>query len=300
MKYIGELLKGVIIGVANILPGISGGVLAITMGVYDQIIHAVNRLFKEPVKSIRLLLPYGIGAFAGIIFLSLVFEYLFHTYPLQTKLSFLGLIGGGLPALGRKAFTGKYNDLWKGLVTAGVTCGFVIVITWAAESVIASGGNGEGFIMASGAQYLSSGRYWVVTLFAVGLLAAATMIVPGVSGSMIMMMLGFYEPVLQTNNACIRAAGALDFNGLIQNGMVLLPYFLGMLTGILLFARVVEGLLNRYEHQMYRVIIGLVISSPFVILWDVPWKDVEIYELLGGIALALLGYVAADLLGGEG
>ncbi len=61
MEYIGELLKGVVIGIANILPGISGGMLAISMGVYDTIIHAVNRLFKEPVESIRTLFPYGLG-----------------------------------------------------------------------------------------------------------------------------------------------------------------------------------------------------------------------------------------------
>lgn len=88
MEYLNELFKGVVIGVANILPGISGGMLAITMGVYDKIIHAVNRLFKEPVKSIRVLFPYGIGAMVGIVFLSLAFEYLFHTYPLQTKMAF--------------------------------------------------------------------------------------------------------------------------------------------------------------------------------------------------------------------
>ena len=67
MEYIGELLKGVVIGIANILPGISGGMLAISMGVYDTIIHAVNRLFKEPVESIKTLFPYGLGAVAGII-----------------------------------------------------------------------------------------------------------------------------------------------------------------------------------------------------------------------------------------
>ena len=58
MEYIGELLKGVVIGIANILPGISGGMLAISMGVYDTIIHAVNRLFMEPVESIKTLFPY--------------------------------------------------------------------------------------------------------------------------------------------------------------------------------------------------------------------------------------------------
>ena len=300
MKYISELLKGVIIGVANILPGISGGMLAITMGVYDKIIHAVNRIFKEPVKSLRILLPYGIGAVAGIIFLSLVFEYLFHTYPLQTKLSFLGLIAGGLPALFRKSFSKEQTDRKKGILTTVTTCVLVVLITFVAETAIASGKSGGTMDLATGAAYLSSGRFWFITLFFIGLVAAATMIVPGVSGSMIMMMLGFYEPILQANNACIRALSVMDFSTLLFNVVVLAPYFAGMAVGVFLFARAVEKLLTRHECQMYRIVIGLVLSSPFVILWDVPWKSVALYELMGGIALALLGYVAADLLGGEG
>lgn len=300
MEYISELLKGVIIGVANILPGISGGMLAITMGVYDKIIHAVTRLFREPLKSIRVLLPYGIGAVAGIIFLSLAFEYLFHTYPLQTKMAFLGLIGGGLPSLFKKSFSRDRPDWKKGILTACLTCGIVILITVIAETVIVSGHSGEGMNMASGAAYLSSGRFWVFTLFMVGLLAAATMVIPGVSGSMIMMMIGFYEPILQTNNACIRAISVLDFPGLLVNGMVLTPYLAGLFVGVFLFAKVVEKLLTCHERQMYQVIIGLVCSSPFVILWDVPWESVQLYQLMGGISLALLGYVLADMLGGEG
>lgn len=300
MEYISELLKGVIIGVANILPGISGGMLAITMGVYDKIIHAVTQLFREPLKSLRVLLPYGVGAVAGIIFLSLAFEYLFHTYPLQTKMAFLGLIGGGLPSLFQKSFTKDRTDRKKGILTAALTCCAVILITFIAETTITSGHSGEGMNMASGAAYLSSGKLWVFTLFMVGLLAAATMVVPGVSGSMIMMMIGYYEPILQTNNACIRAISSFDLQSLWINGLVLAPYVTGLLIGVFLFAKVVERLLTRHERQMYRVIIGLVFSSPFVILWDMQWGEVKLYELLGGIALALLGYVAADLLGGEG
>lgn len=300
MKYISELLKGVIIGVANILPGISGGMLAITMGVYDKIIHAVTRLFREPFKSIRILLPYGLGAVAGIVFLSLAFEYLFHTYPLQTKMAFLGLIGGGLPVLFKKSSPKDEADKKNGILTSAVTCFIVLAITFAAEMTISLGHNGEGMDMASGAAYLSSGRYWMFPLFLVGLLAAATMVVPGVSGSMIMMMIGYYEPILQTNNACIRAASSFDFPLLAANGLVLLPYFAGLIMGVFLFAKVVERLLSRHERQMYRVIIGLVFSSPFVILWDVAWESVRLYQLMGGISLALLGYVLAGMLGGEG
>lgn len=300
MKYISEFLKGVIIGVANILPGISGGMLAITMGVYDRIIHAVNRLFKEPVRSIRILFPYGIGAVAGIILLSLVFEYFFHTYPLQTKLSFLGLIAGGLPTLFQKSFSKNRSEVKKGMATAAFTCAAVLVITFLAESVISSSHNGEGLDMASGAAYLISKKHWIFDLFLIGLISAATMVIPGVSGSMILMMLGYYEPILLTNNACIRASSAFDIQGLIWNGIIILPYYTGMLLGIFLFAKVVEKLLNHHERQMYCVIVGLVFSSPFVILWDIPWKEVELYEVLGGTALALLGYVAAEALGGEG
>lgn len=300
MKYISELLKGVIIGVANILPGISGGMLAITMGVYDKIIHAVNRIFKEPVKSIRILFPYGVGAVAGIVFLSLVFEYLFHTYPVQTKLSFLGLIGGGLPTLFRKSFTREHLDKMQGIFTAAITCGVVILITFVAETIIASGKSGGEVNMATGAYYLSSGRFWILVLFLIGIVAAATMVVPGVSGSMIMMMLGFYEPILQANNACIRAIGSMDFESLFFNVMVLAPYFTGMVVGVFLFAKGVEKLLNTHECLMYRIVIGLVFSSPFVIFWGFSWDTVKLYELMGGISLALLGYVIADLLGGEG
>lgn len=300
MEYLGELLKGLVIGVANILPGISGGMLAITMGVYDKIIHAVTSLFKEPVKSIRILFPYGLGAAAGIIFLSLAFEYLFHTYPLQTKLAFLGLIGGGLPSLFQKAAFEKGKDRRKGFLTVCLTCGLVILITVIGEHIIASGHQGEGMNMASGPAYLTSRRVWVLFMFFIGMTAAATMVVPGVSGSMIMMMIGVYEPLLQTNNACIRAIVALDFAALLQNGLVLLPYFGGMTVGVFLFAGAVERLLRTSERQMYRIIIGLVLSSPFVILWDVPWKSLRLYEILGGIALALLGYAAAEGLGGEG
>ena len=292
MEYIGELLKGVVIGIANILPGISGGMLAISMGVYDTIIHAVNRLFKEPVESIKTLFPYGLGAVAGIISLSLVFEYLFGTFPLQTKLAFIGLIGGGLPALFEntkaKAEPGEKR---LGAVTICITAAVVIFITVAGGLSLASGSRAGGEAVKTGAAYLSSGRFWIISMFFVGILAAGTMVVPGVSGSMIMMM---------TTNGCIRAAAAFDFPALLSDGLVLLPYFTGLGLGIFLFAKIVEHLLVNHERQMYRVIIGLVFSSPVVILWDVAWKQIELYQLLGGISLCLLGYVAAVRCGGEG
>lgn len=293
MDYLNELFKGVVIGVANILPGISGGMLAITMGVYDKIIHAVNRLFKEPVKSIRVLFPYGVGAMVGIVFLSLAFEYLFHTYPLQTKMAFLGLIAGGLPSLFSRAGGADGADRNKGFMISALTAAFVICFTVFCTMSLASG-------RAGGEMVLGTGRLWILTMVLIGILAAGTMVVPGVSGSMIMMMLGVYEPLLRLNNSCIRAAFSLDFFSLLSGGLVLAPYFLGLAGGIFVFARIIEHLLSSHEKRMYQIIIGLVFSSPVVILWNTPWKEIEVYEILFGLALGLLGFVLADWLGGEG
>lgn len=91
-------IAGIIIGIANIIPGVSGGTMAVSMGIYDKLIHAVTHLFKEFKKSCLFLLPVLIGAAAAIVILSRVIEFLFDHYPLQTNLLFIGLIVGGLPA----------------------------------------------------------------------------------------------------------------------------------------------------------------------------------------------------------
>lgn len=300
MRYIVELLRGLVIGIANILPGISGGMLAISMGVYDKIIHAVTQLFKEPKKSIAILFPYAVGAVAGIIGLSMVFEYLFGTFPLQTKMAFIGLIAGGLPALFTRTETYSRKEKRKGIMTTCMTCAVVIVITVIGISATGNEGQKEALTRLTGPEYLTAGRFWVVSMFLVGILAAGTMVVPGVSGSMIMMMIGVYEPILKTTNGCIRAAAAFDPAALWHYGLVLIPYYVGMAFGVFLFAGVVEHLLVKHERLMYCGIIGLVFSSPFVILWDVAWKQLETYEIFGGISLCLLGYVVAVQFGGEG
>lgn len=103
MDYLSEIIKGVLIGTANILPGVSGGTLAISMGVYERILHALTHLHKETKKSLTVLFPYILGIIGGIVGLSFTMEYLFDTWPLETNLAFLGLIFGGLPGVLRRA-----------------------------------------------------------------------------------------------------------------------------------------------------------------------------------------------------
>ena len=99
MEFLKQVLKGVVIGVANIIPGVSGGTMMVSMGIYDLLIHSITHLFKQFGKSIRTLLPYFIGMAIGIVALASLLKQLFAVYPLPTYTCFIGLILGGLGPL---------------------------------------------------------------------------------------------------------------------------------------------------------------------------------------------------------
>ena len=99
MNQILDILRGIVIGIANIIPGVSGGTMAVSMGIYDKLIGAVTGLFRHFKDSIRLLLPLGIGMAIGIVGFGFLLKYLLANYVLATCLTFVGLILGGLPVL---------------------------------------------------------------------------------------------------------------------------------------------------------------------------------------------------------
>ena len=96
-----SVLKGMVIGIANIVPGVSGGTMMVSMGIYDKLIHCITHLFSEFKKSVLFLLPIAVGMVAAIAASSFGLTYLFEHFPIQTNLLFVGLILGGLPAIGR-------------------------------------------------------------------------------------------------------------------------------------------------------------------------------------------------------
>ena len=110
MGFFKDILRGVMIGVANIIPGVSGGTMMVSMGIYDKIIGAVNNIFKEWKQSLKTLLPYAIGMLLGIAGLSFCITYFFEHFPLQTAFLFIGLIFGGLPVILKKV-KGKKLDI---------------------------------------------------------------------------------------------------------------------------------------------------------------------------------------------
>ena len=279
-----NILKGMVIGIANIIPGVSGGTMMVSMNIYDKLIHCITHLFSEFKKSVGFLLSIAVGMGIAIIASSFFLEELFAKVPIQTNMGFIGLILGGLPAICKnvKGNKVKVGHILAGLVFFGVVVG------------LAAMGETEG-----NAADLTFNFVNVIKLFAVGLVAAGTMVIPGVSGSMMLMLMGYYQPILSTITDFISALVALDMDGILQGLGVVVPAGIGVLAGIFLIAKLIELIFSKFPLYAYWAIIGLIIASPVaIILMNMTvFATINIVSALTGLVALGAGFVVAMKLG---
>ena len=277
-----NIIKGAIIGIANIIPGVSGGTMAVSMGIYDQLIHCITHLFSELKKNLKFLIPIFIGAGIGLVGLSFVIEYLFDVAPFETNLLFIGLIIGGLPAM------------WKRVKGNAIKVPHVIafVLFFALVVGLAAFGNAEGADVV-----LEPGFSNGIMMFIVGVIAAATMIIPGVSGSMILLLMGYYNPIVSEINNFIRALVALDFAALWRGVLIFVPFGLGVVAGIFGIAKIIEIVFQKFPLLAYWAIIGLIVSSPFAIMLLSNFGTITVIRVLIGIVALAAGTFTAYKLG---
>lgn len=279
-----NILKGMVIGIANIIPGVSGGTMMVSMNIYDKLIHCITHLFSEFKKSVGFLLSIAIGMGIAIIASSFFLEELFAKVPIQTNMAFIGLILGGLPAIGKNV---KGNKVKVGHIVAGLIF-FVVVVGLAAL------GETEGNAADMTFNFIN-----VIKLFVVGLIAAGTMVVPGVSGSMMLMLMGYYQPILSTVTDFISALVALDMDGILKGFGVLVPAGIGILAGIFLIAKLIEIIFSKFPLYAYWAIIGLIIASPvaIVLMNMTAFAAINVVSALTGLVALGVGFVIAMKLG---
>ncbi|MCI8857980.1 MAG: DUF368 domain-containing protein [Lachnospiraceae bacterium] len=278
------ILKGVVMGVANIIPGVSGGTMAVSMGVYDKMIHAATHLFSEFKKSMKILIPIVIGMLLGIVVLARIIEYMFAKVPFQTNLLFIGLIIGGLPAIGKKVKgkTIRVGHILAFLLFFGLVAGLALL------------GEQEG-----AAADLSFNLVNIVKLFGVGIVASATMVIPGVSGSMMLMLMGYYNPVLSEINNFIDNLIHFNMPGILEGCKVLVPFGIGVVIGIFAIAKIIEVIFDRFPEYAYWAIIGLIVASPVAILVMNSFGAITIFTIISGIVALVVGVIIALNLGEE-
>ncbi len=268
MKNIILMIKGVVIALANIIPGVSGGTLMITLGVYEQIIDIISHPFKNLKNNWKFILFIGIGVVAGVLGFSKLISYCLDKFPLATPLFFIGLIIGGIPLLFRK---GKVKDNIKvsNIIILLITFGIVLLFTFlnSGDSVVTITMNFKG----------------IVLLFLVGMVAASSMIIPGISGSFMLMLLGYYKPIIDT------ISNLTKFNNLWDNLKILIPFGIGVVVGIVLVAKLIEYLLKKFEIKTYFGVIGFVLASIIAIIVPLFKVSFNFIELIIGLILMVLG-----------
>lgn len=277
-----NILKGIVVGLANVIPGVSGGTMMVSMGIYDKLIHCITHLFSEFKKSFKFLLPIFIGIGIAVVVVPFGIEYLFQKFPLQTNLAFIGLILGGLPAVWGKV---KGSSIKVGHIIAGL-------LFFALVAGLAAMGETEGKSADLSLDFIS-----IIKLFGVGIVASATMVIPGVSGSMMLLLIGYYHPILETITNFISAVFAFDMDGILQGIGILAPFGVGVVLGIFAIAKLIEIIFQKFPLYAYWAIIGLIISSPVAILLVSEMGTITIVSVITSVITFGIGFFAATKLG---
>lgn len=272
MNWFLDVLRGMVIGLANVIPGVSGGTMMVSMGIYDKLIWSINHLLKEFRKSITTLLPYLVGMVAAIVLGAVGLKVAFARFPLPTNTLFIGLILGSLPFILKEMKGEKIG--WQGALVFALF--FALVV-------------GLKIVEKENSTEIQLSVWEIVKLFLLGTVASATMVIPGVSGSMILKTLGYYEPIVTgAIPALLKGLTGGNWAAVGHNVGILLPFGLGVVFGIFAIAKLIEFLMKKWKGRTYCGILGMVAASPVVIL-----MDGSIYEgfnlWIGVAAVATLG-----------
>lgn len=267
MKKLLLIAKGFVIGLANIIPGVSGGTLALILGIYEKLLNAISSIFKKFKENFVFLLLVGIGLVAAVLLGSIGIEAALENYKIATTLFFIGLIVGGMPILFKKV-KGKIN--YKNIIVFVIVFAIMMVVT---------------FVSGTAVKIETPTFFDYIKMFVMGVIASGTMVIPGVSGSMVLMSLGYYDLVI----GCV--ASITDFTLLAYNMQILIPFGIGVVVGIVFIAKIILILLNKFEVQTYFAIFGFIIAS-FVGMIYLNIKTFDLIQFIVGFILMIAGAFA--------
>ena len=272
---------GIILGVANIIPGVSGGTLAVVFNIYDRIIGLISLNIKKIFSEWKFILPIGLGMVSGIIGFSKVITFLFENYPMQTNLFFVGIIAGSIPLVLRKINSSIQETQVKKNKKPYVSTVISFLVALAIMIVMAFFKD----ISGSSIIYTELSVKLFFTLMISGAVGAVAMIIPGISGSFLMLALGTYATII----------GSLsDFNI-----PLMIPTAIGILLGLLCGAYLVRTLMEKVPAQTYGSILGLVVGSIFTVFPFVLFASClqnltgSIITLITGILSCAVGFIIA-------
>ena len=234
MNFIKSVFQGILIGAGGILPGISSGVLCVIFGIYESLLNSVLNFFKNIKENFKYLFPIGLGIIIGIVLFGNILKFLFFAYPLQIKFIFIGLILGSIPALFKECSKkAKFKPIYLIFTLISLLIGIALVIL---EKKVTK---------------FNTIDYNFIFLIISGFVMSAGIIIPGVSNTLILMLLGIYEYYLDAVSTLY-----LPF---------LFPLCIGIFLGSIFFMKITKFLLDKFYPQTFFAIIGFTLGSVFIL-----------------------------------
>jgi putative membrane protein len=247
MKSVIKFIKGGLIGIGNILPGISGSMIAVILNIYNELIEALNSLFTHPIVAIKSIWQYAVGAIIGILFGLIVIDYLLGVAPLPITILFVGFIIGAIPTLYKQIH--KKTLKWHHFVVFGVSAMMMLSVLFLKEN--------QG----------SFNSFWYhVSVVLVGVIYAIAMIIPGLSGATMLIAFGFYQILLDMVSSFKDALVSLDFDAFFSQMPLLLLLALGAIVGLIIMGKVMAVFMKKFPEHFISAVLGIVIVSPINIL----------------------------------
>ena len=259
-----NFIIGFLIGAASTLPGISGGVVAVLFGVYERLIDDVSRIRTRLKEDFWFILTLGLGILLGLFGFLYVTKYLMTTYGLVTMFFFVGLIIGQLPELMRITRKGERT---KASHAVWLFLGLMVMMFLLFLELYGDEGSwGEELIISSGP------AVGIVLAFLIGAIFASSKIIPGISGSTVLLAMGLYLWMINI------------ITGFEM--MYFIPFVIGFIIAMFAAAKVMSHILERYHHPLYYFIVGLTVGS-IILITAISHRD-----YIFGLSDALIGAVA--------
>lgn len=266
-------LEGIIIGLGKIIPGVSGAVLAMMFGVYETLIESLSSI-KSFKKNIKFMCIIGVEIFLSIIFGSSGIKYLLDNFYVYTMMFFMGMMASGIPSL--------ISDVKKRSISKKHIIVSVLVVLILLRLMTLDYQSSTGF------QTLDLETF--ISLIVCGILDAISTIVPGISGTAVLMLVGYYDTIITS----LSNLGTLT--DVANSLLVLLPFFIGMTIGIVLISKVINYLFKHHSEITHLTIIGFSIFSIFILFLNVLDNTYTMLEFFISVVYFIIGFISVYLI----
>ena len=259
------ILEGIIVGIAKIIPGLSGAILMISFNIYDRAIDAITNFFSDIKNNLLFIINFGIGVGIGIICFSNIIYYLINNYYIYTTSIFVGLIMGGIPVISKNIDKSKI--------------GYLILIISFMLMIILS-------ISSINNNYVIKNNFMDIIVFTFsGIIEAIGTVIPGISSTALLMIIGIYNKYIYI------LSNMYNISSVINNIYFIIPFGIGLLVGLISISLLINYLFKNYKEYTFSFIMGICLASIVLLIIKILFNITSIYMIFICLLLMVVGNI---------